>query len=248
MAIRAELAMRAAITAEKRLKTADKLLESGDIPTACTLLKRTVLARSAAPEVRATATAKLESIKKQGRSELTQLKQDLRYAQNSTEVQKSLQALFDLKQTHMNTPQLGKEVARATKKMSSDVRIVGILNETRAKGLISLAAECERNGELCCAYLYYEEVAKLESTTSADQAKKKLEGWKYDDEVLDQVASCRSIRECQTEFDRAIRMLEIPKRHNTAIKKLKVIVSKSPRESQVHMAAMDALARSAVSD
>jgi len=136
---------------------------------------------------------------------------------------------------------------------TKDERVAAILYEPTAADLVSQARAMEAEGQACCAYLCYEEAAKLLPCWSAKRAEKRLTAMiadSADGALAKELDACRNIRRCQAKYDKAIELAG--KKGSSALeaakKMLRKVVEAAPASSQIRLAAekeLMALARRA---
>lgn len=109
------------------------------------------------------------------------------------------------------------------------------LNEPEAKTLWDLAVQHEEEDHACCAYWVYEQASKLVPAPSAKRAAKRLAEMQKDPEILAAAKRCRELQWCH----RTYRLAENLERSDPERAKnlFAQIVDRSPKDSEVHIAA-----------
>jgi tetratricopeptide (TPR) repeat protein len=106
-----------------------------------------------------------------------------------------------------------------------------ILNETQAKELWEMGQEHEKTDQLCCAYLAYQQAARLTPAESALKAKGRFETLKNDPNVVASAEACRELRECHKTYQRAAAFVKVmPDR---ALELYADILRRAPKDSDL---------------
>lgn len=240
--MRREERARAAMKAGERLTTARELMANGDVGTAALLLKRAVLTRRASDTVRRQAKELLQQIEEEGAAEFEQVEQSFQYASSPTEIRAAMESLAQLELDYGTTPKLGRRIDSLGRRLTRSDKVKAFRREESAAVLMSEARALEAKGEICCAYLFYEKAAEHDDTQTGQDAAAKLARLDRDELLVEQVETCRLIRSCQTEFDKASRMMKHPRHRGKAFELLSSIIERSPADSEVHQAAVALLA------
>lgn len=142
---------------------------------------------------------------------------------------------------YVDVPRFNEEIAAHAKKLHHEPRYQAVLNEPKAHELIELAEQHEHDDEKCCAYLAYEEAAKLVPAESAKKAQVRLAELGKDPRVPIEAEECRQIHAGLHKFQTAeLLKKSVPGRAEEVFAE---IVKKTPRESEVHRCAAEELAK-----
>jgi hypothetical protein len=253
MAARAAAAQSNAKTAAARFQAARKAYQAGDVFIAALLFQRTALAKRASPDMRNEAQRVLAEFREMAQNDVAEIVEQIRYAgQQSSgdaqaaaeQIRSALEEMDDLVVKYKNVPVANDKLERAQEKLLHKDQTVGkYLHQPVAAQLVKDAQQYEADNYVCCAYLCYREAAKLMTCDAAKEARKRLYHLKKQPGVLQAVARCETVRECQVLFDKAQRIAKQKKHRKHAAKLYKQIVEEAPRESEVHKAAMAELNR-----
>ncbi len=229
-------AIRRAKNNQQRMTYADQARKQGKPRLAATLYLRVALAR---PRDKNNAAAKnaLKSMAAEGRAEMK--KADDLLAKN--EIVEAFEKLDYLVWAYEDVPEFNHEIANHVSKLHHESRYQAVLNEQSAADLFAQAQKQEQDDERCCAYWTYEEAAKLTPAPSAIKAAERFDAMQQDPEVVAEAEECRTLRECHHTFHTA-ELLEksLPEKAESLFKE---ILSKSPRDSEVHRCAAEELAK-----
>ncbi len=231
----AEAARRARNNAE-RMVYAEKARKEGKPRLAATLYLRVALAKPKSP-YNAAAKKALISMADDGRAAMKKADQLLSEGQ----VAEAFQKLDYLDWAYENVPKFNEEISSHVQKLRKDPNNLAILNESDAQSLLSTAKKHESENEMCCAFLAYEEAAKLVPAKSAKAAEERLQALKADPQVVKEAEECRVIQECLRIFHTA-ELLEksAPEKAASLFKK---ILNASPDDSEVYKCAREELAK-----
>jgi hypothetical protein len=219
----------------QRMQYADKARKEGKPRLAAMLYLRVALARE--KQYKAAAKKALTSMAGDGQAEMKKADELLKQG----EVIEAFQKLDYLTWAYENVPKFNEEIASHAAKLHRDPRYQAELNESDARQLLTEAKKHEDKQELCCAFLVYEEAAKLVPAKSAIVAEQRLNELKADPKAVAEAEECRAIQECCRIFHTA-ELLEksAPERAAELFRK---IVSQSPDDSEVYKCAREELAK-----
>ncbi|HUY90879.1 MAG TPA: hypothetical protein VMV10_19240 [Pirellulales bacterium] len=220
---------------KERMIYAEKARKEGKPRLAATLYLRAGLSQDKSN--RAAAKKALASMAEDGRAEMKKADNLLAKGQ----VIEAFEKLDYLDWAYENVPKFNEEIASHVGKLHRDPKNKAILNEVDASALLAEAKRHESKQELCCAYLIYEEAAKLVPAKSALVAEERYLELKADPKVVADAAECRIIQECHHIYHTA-ELLEknAPERAAELFRK---IVEQSPSDSEVYKCAREELAK-----
>jgi hypothetical protein len=153
----------------------------------------------------------------------------------------AFQAMDELAKEYAGVVNVDKVLTQRINRLRQQEYYAAILNEPGAAELHKFGRLYENKGELCCAYLVYEEAAALAPAPSAKLAKRRFEEMKKDEGVVEAARACRQLQSCHAYYERAEAML--PSAKETAIKYFIQICQIAPADTEVHQAARAQLAR-----
>lgn len=219
----------------QRMVFADKARKEGKPRLAATLYLRVALAKE--KQYKAAAKKALTSMADDGRAEMKKADDLLKQGQ----VIEAFQKLDYLSWAYENVPKFNEEIASHVARLHRDPQYKAELNESDAGQLLAEAKKHEEKQELCCAFLVYEEAAKLVPAKSAMAAEERLAQLKADPKAVAEAEECRAIQECCRIFHTA-ELLEksAPERAAELFRK---IVSQTPDDSEVYKCAREELAK-----
>ncbi|HVW38076.1 MAG TPA: hypothetical protein VHB99_12250 [Pirellulales bacterium] len=230
----AEAARRAKNNAQ-RMTYAEKARKEGKPRLAATLYLRVALAKEKVNK--AAAKKALSSMADDGRAEMK--KADALLAKG--QVIEAFQKLDYLNWAYENVPKFNEEISAHVGKLHRDPQYKAILNEDDASLMLAEAKKYEANDERCCAFLIYEELAKLVPAKSALAGEQRLKELKADPEAVAEAEECRVIRECLHTFHTA--ELLTKNAPDRAVELFRKIVEQSPNDSEVYKCAREELAK-----
>lgn len=233
---RAAAAARKARNNTERVTFADKARQQGNPHLAAMLYLRVALSKPKSP-LHAKAKKALTELASQGRAEMKKADQLL----DEGKVPEAFEKLDYLNWAYEDVPQFNEEISSHVARLRNDPKNLAVLNEGGAKRLLQAAKKHEADDEICCAYLAYEEAAKLLPAQSAKVAAERLKELKADPEIVAEAEECRAIQECLHVFHKA-ELLEktAPAR---AAELFKQILKSSPDDSEVYKCAREELAK-----
>jgi tetratricopeptide (TPR) repeat protein len=223
-------------SAEDQYAGAIKAQKEGHTSLAATLYMRVALAR---PKSRHAGEAKqaLAAMANDGRTQMKQAEELL----EKGEVERAFKQLDSLATEYENVPKFNHEIAEHVHKLHSEPKYQAVLNEPRAAELVDEAQRSEAAGETCCAFMAYEEAAKLLPAPSAKRAEERWNSMKQDPKLVADADTCRRLRECLRMYHTA-ELLE-KSSPGKAVEMFKKILSNSPSSSEVHRCASEELAK-----
>jgi tetratricopeptide (TPR) repeat protein len=229
-------ALRRLKNAEQQYAGAIKAQQEGKTWLAATLYMRVALAR---PKNRHSAQAKqaLAAMAVEGRSEMKKADELL----EKGEIEEAFKQLDALASGYANVPRFNHEIAEHVQKLHHDPKYQAVLNEPRAAALVDEAQKNEANGEYCCAFIAYEEAAKLLPAPSAQRAEERWTAMKQDPKIVADAETCRKLRDCLHMFHVA-ELLE-KSSPGKAEEMFKKILARSPSSSEVHRCASEEIAK-----
>ena len=219
----------------QRMTYAEKARKEGKPRLAATLYLRVALAREKTHK--AAAKKALMSMADEGRAEMKKADDLLAKGQ----VIEAIGKLDYLAWAYENVPKFNEEISAHVHKLHRDPQYQAILNEADAASILAEAKKHEAKDELCCAFLVYEEAAKLAPAKSALEAEARLKELKADPKVVADAEECRVIRECARIYHTA-ELLE-KNAPDRAAELFRKIVEQSPRDSEVYKCAREELAK-----
>jgi hypothetical protein len=229
-------AARRARNNKERMVYADKARKEGKPRLAAMLYLRVALAKPKSP-YNATAKKALIAMADEGRAEMKKADQLL----SSGEVVEAFQKFDYLDWAYENVPKFHDEIAGHISKLRKDPKYLAVLNEADAEALLKAAKKHEADQEMCCAFLVYEEAAKLTPARSAILAEGRLKELKADAKVVKEADECRAIRESVHIYHTA-ELLE-KSAPDRAAELFKKILNTSPDDSEVYKCAREELAK-----
>ncbi|HXT60591.1 MAG TPA: hypothetical protein VN699_18265 [Pirellulales bacterium] len=219
----------------QRMTYADKARKEGKPRLAAMLYLRVALAKE--KQYKAAAKKALTSMAADGRAEMKKADDLLSKGQ----VAEAFQKLDYLAWAYENVPRFNEEIVSHVAKLHRDPQYKAELNESDAGQLLAEAKKHEDKQEVCCAFLIYEEAAKLVPAKSAKVAEERLAQLKADPKAVAEAEECRAIRECCRIFHTA-ELLE-KSAPDRAAELFRKIVSQSPDDSEVYKCAREELAK-----
>jgi hypothetical protein len=157
-------------------------------------------------------------------------------------VTRAFQQYEQLARQYARVPVVGDEIAKHVARQRRRPAYAAVLQEARAKALWELARQYEERGHLCCAYLVYEEAARLVPSPSAKLAQERFSRMKEDPQIVASSESCRELQWCHEAYLQAEQLAEANPRRARDV--LEQIVRRSPEHSEVHRAARERIAGS----
>jgi hypothetical protein len=221
---------------EHRMFYAARARTDGKMRLAATLYLRVALQRPKDKHAGAAKKALLE-MATEGRAEMkaadTLLSQD--------KIAEAFEKIDYLAWAYVDVPRFNEEIAAHATKLHHEPRYQAVLNEPKAQALVEQAEQHEQDHEQCCAYLAYEEAAKLVPAKSAKKAAARLAEMRKDPRIAIDAEECRQIMTGLHRFQSA----ELLKKSTPgrAEEIFAQIVEKTPRDSEVHRCAADELAK-----
>lgn len=253
MAARAAAAQSNAKTAAARFEAARTAYEEGNVFIASLLYQRTALAKQASPEMRNESKRVLLEFRELAQKDVAEIVEQIRYAgQQSSgdelaaaeQIRSALTDLDALVVKYKHVPVANKKLKRELDRLlHKDGTIGRYLHQPMAAQLVKDAQKYEAEDYVCCAYLCYREAAQLMTCDAAKEAKQRLYHLQKEPGVLQAVAKCEKVRECQVLFDKAQRIAKQKRHRKHAANLYREIVKEAPRESEVHKAAVAELNR-----
>ena len=132
-------------------------------------------------------------------------------------------------------PAVKRELTAHLRKQRHRSEFAAVLDEPRAKALLDMAEQHEREDQPCCAYWAYKDAAKLASTPSGQLARDRFVEMEQDPEVVASAEACRELQECHKLYDRAERLAKA--RPEKAKDLFAQITERAPRDSTIWLAA-----------
>jgi hypothetical protein len=229
-------AIRRAKNNQQRMQYADQARKQGKPRLAATLYLRVALAR---PKDKNNAAAKnaLKAMAKEGQAEMQKADELL----DQNKIVEAFEKLDYLAWAYEDVPEFNREIEDHVAKLHHESRYQAVLNEKPAADLLAEAQKHEQEDERCCAYWTYQEAAKLAPAPSAIKAAERFESMAKDPEIVVEAEECRTLRECHQTFHTA-ELLEksLPEKAELLFNE---ILTKSPRDSEVHRCAKEELAK-----
>jgi hypothetical protein len=243
--------MRQANSDQLCLKLAEQARSESDLDTAVRLyirVARSPLAGTAAQEAR----RQIESLQAETREQWAAAEKQLETAarQSASEtsdqaIQASVQTAFGnletLAEKYERVPQSGREVQARLSQLKRQPQYAMMLNEPRAMELWQIGQKHEQEGQLCCAYLVYQEATQLMPAPSASLAKQRFERMSEDKAIVASAQTCQDLQWCHSTFRTAQRVAEVKPEAATDL--FQQIIRRSPADSAVHRAAEQEAAR-----
>lgn len=245
--------LREATSDAARLNLADRFYGEGNIRAAATLYARVAMARPATPASLA-AKHRLNRIREEARNRSSTIDARLKEAaeaispsdlvDGATEAAAALQPLFDdyakLVDQYGAVAGVGSYLKKHVAAQRRKPEYAAVLNEAEARKFWDAGQARERDNELCCAYWFYTEAARLIPARSALLARSRLDEMKADPAIVAAAQTCRELQWCHDAFQRATMLRD--DRPERARELLTEITARSPADSEVHRAARDKLA------
>jgi hypothetical protein len=232
-ALEAKIAKQAA-TDESKLAAADLARDEEQYFVASKIYL--ALSLSSDSNVQAEAKSRLEGLQDDGRNRLAKI--DNSVDGSSPSVETLLAALDDyswLERQFTKVPVVNREIRSHVAKQRRRPEFVAAASEPEAAGLIELAQQHEQNDQICCAFLVYEEAAKLAPAPSSAKARGRLEALKKDPTAVKAAESCRNLVWCHGTFEKAKRLTS--RKPKEARQLLVAILEKAPVDSEIYQAA-----------
>ncbi len=229
-------ALRRLKNAEQQYAGAVKAQKEGKVALAATLYLRVAVAR---PKNRHSGQAKqaLGTMANEGRAQMKKAEQLL----ESGDVVTAFKQLDQLAKDYEHVPRFNHEVAERVQKLHNDPKYKAVINEPRAAALVDEAQRCEAADEICCAFIAYEEAAKLLPAPSAKRAEERWTAMKQDPKIVAEAEICLQVRECIHMFHTA--ELLAKSSPGLAADMFRKILARSPADSEVHRCANEELAK-----
>lgn len=231
---------------EHRMFYAARARKEGKMRLAATLYLRVALQRPRDKHADAAKKA-LSEMAEQGRAELKAADKMLANDKitddkiTDDKITEAFEKIDYLAWAYVDVPRFNEEIAAHAKKLHREPHYQAVLNEPKAHELVELAEQHEQDDEKCCAYLAYEEAAKLVPAASAEKALARLEELRKDPRIPIEAQECRQIHEGLHKFHSAeLLKKSVPGRAEEVFAE---IVEKTPRESEVHRCAAEELAK-----
>lgn len=242
--------MREAQSDAARLNVADQARANGDIQTACRIYVRLSANRAANPATYA-ARERLGQLGQEAQQRLTELEgrlepatqmsaSDAWDASTLAPLANSIHELRELASQYESVPQIGREIKnRLTKERNRPV-VKAALFEPEARRLWDEGQTLESAGEVCCAFLLYEEALRKLPAPSARAAEQRLTQLRSDPQHVAAAESCRNLQWCHQQYRLAERVARVqPERARELFAE---IVERSPADTALHADARDQLA------
>ena len=223
-------AVRRLKNAEQQYAGAIKAQKEGKVALAATLYLRVAVAH---PKNRHSGQAKqaLAAMANEGRAQLEKAEKLL----ESGDVATAFKQLDHLAREYEHVPRFNHEVAERVQKLHADPKYKAEINEPRAAALVDEAQRCEAADEICCAFIAYEEAAKLLPAPSAKRAEERWTAMKRDPKIVAEAETCLNVRECLRMFHTA--ELLAKSSPGLAAEMFRKILARSPADSEVHRCA-----------
>lgn len=226
---------------EHRMFYAARARQEGKMRLAATLYLRVALQRPRDKHAGAAKKA-LSEMAEQGRADMKAA--DKLLADDKITDDKIIEAFEKidyLAWAYVDVPRFNEEIAAHAKKLHHEPRYQAVLNEPKAEALVEVAEQHEHDDEECCAYLAYEEAAKLVPAEAAKKAVARLEELRKDPRIPVEAEECRQIHEALHKFQSAeLLKKSVPGRAEEIFAE---IVKKTPRDSEVYRCAAEELAK-----
>jgi len=114
-----------------------------------------------------------------------------------------------------------------------------VLQQSEAEELLKRGEQHEKNGEVCCAYLAYEEASELLPSPAGQIARDHFSALSKDAQVVASAKMCTELAQCHSLYARAEKLDKI--RPETARKYYADIVLRIPQDSKLYQAAREKL-------
>ncbi len=235
----------------KRLAVADQALQEGDIDLACIIYTRLAVSR---PRTTVTEEAKqrIADLQRQARQELKEIDAMLTGQTAGApaipglipvgsgkewedRVVKAFQQYDRLAQKYARLPVVGDEITKHLTRQRGRPTYAAVLNEAKARSLWELAQRYEQRDHQCCAYLVYEEAARLVPAPSARLAQERFAKMSEDPQIVASSESCRELQWCLETYLRAEQLAG--QRPDRAKALFQQIAQRAPEDSEVYRAA-----------
>jgi hypothetical protein len=243
--------MREAQSDAMRLNIADAARAKGDNQAACRIYLKLAGQRTENP-ANAAARTRLSELDKEARQKLAEVEQRLaewdRISPSEELEADSLAQLaqcvadFDvLADQYGRVPAAGRDIKTALTKQRNRPQVRAALSEPDAKQLWDDAQALEAQGQICCAFLLYEESLPMLPAPSARAAHQRLEQLKADPQNIVAAEACRNMQWCHQQYRLAERVAQVaPERARELFVQ---IVERSPADSTIHAEAQTQLDR-----
>jgi hypothetical protein len=211
-------------TDPKRLAAAERLVEGGDLDTACLIYKRLALSR---PKRYASEFAqdRIQELQAEARAQLETVSSDLDGVNDPNKARKAFDRLLTLADKYGGVPVVNKEIRKKARKSRP------LVNEAEAVRLFVLGQQYERDQQVCCAYQVYEKAAKLRQSQTATLAKERLAALEAMPGINAAVSECRTLQQSHEAFQLAEAFAEAdPKR---ASRHYQWVVEHAPKDSRL---------------
>lgn len=139
-------------------------------------------------------------------------------------------------------PGVAVGLRRRLGRLRRDERYAGILREPEAATLWEQGRLHEEAQELCCAYVAYEQAARLTPAPSARRAERRSRQLSEDPRIEEAVELCRKLRECHQWYELG-ELLAKAGSLEQARRLFEQVVDAAPSDSTVHAAALHKLQR-----
>jgi hypothetical protein len=226
--------LKQAKTDASRLEAADLARDEEQILLASKIYLR--LGLNSASEVNDQAKSRLNDLKADGRDRLQSAV--AKVDPSSPSIEDVFAAIEDynwLEREFAKVPVVNREIQSASAKARRRPEFRAALNEPEAAELFALAQKHEKTDQVCCAFLVYEEAAKLAPAPSASKARQRLEQLKQDKEAVASAESCRELQWCHNTYDKAKRLAK--RKPDDARDLFAQILDKAPIDSEIYQAA-----------
>ena len=218
---------------------------------ACTLYLRVANDRTYNPSA-AAAKQRLASLKKEARPKMATIQARLTVLGDLTIVEqipeereeKVIEFINDLEQLaadYGQVPEVGREIRVLLAKQHKRPTVQAVLHEGEAAPLWQEGQKLEKDGQICCAMVLYEDMLELLPAASARAAKQRLEALGKDPNNVAAAEICRKLQWCHEKYKTAERLAKLePRKARDLFQK---ILERSPADSLIHRAAKDHLAQ-----
>lgn len=232
---------------EKRLSAADEARERGELHLAATLYLRLASSRrdnehvQAAKQrfidLRAEGLSKLEEIDSllatRNDQSASQAGDEPRSDHYSETIRTAFEQYQELARQYGAVPGIGSKIRSQVARQRRTPEFAAVLLEPEARELLTVGLNSERDAQLCCAYLAYEEAAKLKHAPSAALAADRLAALQRDPSVAEQAKICQQLQWCHKSYSQAQKLPLLQARSL-----YRQITKRAPPDSQVYRAAL----------
>jgi hypothetical protein len=263
--LRQQRILREAVTDAARLAVADQLSREGDVRLAATIYLRIALSRPANASSE-TAKRRLVDLAEEAKKKLSEIdarlesEKDLstprevvgdspsekpnqpaaRSVRWETPVGAAFRDYEKLARDYEQVPQASREIKRHIAQQRAKPEYASALNEPQARIFWESGQAKEREDQLCCAYWFYDQGARLAPAPSAIRAGQRLDEMKQEAAIMAAAKVCRELQWCHHTYQRAIRLVQA--RPDQAKPLFAQIVARSPADSEIHRQAATQLA------